>query len=81
MSKPISKLPLVGVVHRDGVAYRTADPVPLDVVTGLVRESWCSRLAVTDASTDGEIPAQFHAMCVFDGEPFVLTGRIGGRCD
>ncbi|MFH8387676.1 hypothetical protein ACH4E7_43500 [Kitasatospora sp. NPDC018058] len=79
MSKPIAQLPLVGTVHRDGVAYRAASPVPIHIVTGLIRESWCSRIAVTDASSDGQAPAEFHAMCVVEGEPFVLTGRIGER--
>ena len=80
MSKPISSLPLVGSVRRDGLAYRVTEPVPLDVVSGLIRESWCSRLSVTDASSDGRRPAEFHAMCVVDSQPFVLTGQIrGGR--
>ncbi|MFF2354929.1 hypothetical protein ACFVVL_34825 [Kitasatospora sp. NPDC058115] len=79
MSKPISSLPLVGTVHRDGVAYRVADPVPIDVVSGLIRESWCSRLVVTDAKSGGASASEFTAMCVVDGEPFVLVGRIGGR--
>ncbi|KJY26428.1 hypothetical protein [Streptomyces sp. NRRL S-495] len=75
-------LPLVGIARRDGadgVAYRTVTPVPIDVVSGLVRESWCSRIAVTDASSDGQWPAEFRAMCVYESQPFVLTGLIGRR--
>ncbi|MFB7678216.1 hypothetical protein ACFC26_43170 [Kitasatospora purpeofusca] len=79
--KAISSLPLIGTVRRDGIAYRTADPVPIDVVSGLIRESWCSRLVVTDAAAGGESPAEFTAMCVVDGQPFVLVGRIGRRTD
>ncbi|MFD8701745.1 hypothetical protein ACFV1W_03850 [Kitasatospora sp. NPDC059648] len=79
--KPITTLPLVGLVRRDGIAYRAAAPVPLDVVSGLIRESWCSRVAVTDASADGAFPAEFRAMCVVEGQPFVLTGLIGRRSD
>ncbi|MER8099408.1 hypothetical protein [Kitasatospora sp. NPDC094016] len=80
--KPITTLPLVGLVRCDGsdsIAYRTDAPVPLNVVSGLTRESWCSRVAITDASADGIIPAEFRAMCVFEGQPFVLTGLIGRR--
>ncbi|MEU4120556.1 hypothetical protein AB0F71_39460 [Kitasatospora sp. NPDC028055] len=80
--KPFITLPLVGVVRRDGaggVAYRTETPVPLDVVSGLIRESWCSRISVTDASADGQWPAEFRAMCIYESQPFVLTGLIGRR--
>ncbi|MFH9352609.1 hypothetical protein [Kitasatospora sp. NPDC017646] len=80
--KPITTLPLVGIVRRDdrdGISYRAAAPVPLDVVSGLVREPWCSRIVVTDASADGQRPAEFRAMCVFESQPFVLTGLIGAR--
>ncbi|MER6396876.1 hypothetical protein ABT263_12575 [Kitasatospora sp. NPDC001603] len=79
--KAITSLPLVGTVRRDGVAYRVADPVPLDVVSGLIREPWCSRLVVTDARSGGACPGEFTAMCVVDGQPFVLVGRIGRRTD
>ncbi|MFF2549164.1 hypothetical protein ACFVUY_42310 [Kitasatospora sp. NPDC058063] len=73
MSRLITELPLVGAVTRDGVAYQVAAPVSVGTVSALMCESWCNKLQVSDYGGP-----HFRAMCVVDGEPFVLTGRIGG---
>ncbi|MFG2919564.1 hypothetical protein ACGF0D_42695 [Kitasatospora sp. NPDC048298] len=72
-ARRITELPLVGTVHPDGVAYRVEIPVSVDTVSALICESWCSKLQVSDFGGP-----HFRAMCVVDGEPFVLTGRIAG---
>ncbi|MGA5818829.1 hypothetical protein ACPC54_13350 [Kitasatospora sp. NPDC094028] len=73
------EVPGLGIARLDGggLAYRLADPLTIDEVSGLARQSWCHRLEVSDASSDGQRPAQFRAICELDGEPFVLVGRIG----
>ncbi|KJS56302.1 hypothetical protein VM98_07745 [Streptomyces rubellomurinus subsp. indigoferus] len=73
------QVPGLGIARLDGggLAYRLADPLTIDEVGGLARRSWCHRLEVSDASSDGRRPAQFRAICELDGEPFVLIGRIG----
>ncbi|MFD8785972.1 hypothetical protein [Kitasatospora sp. NPDC059599] len=72
-------VPGLGIARLDhgGLTYRLAEPLTIDEVAGLPREAWCRRLTVTDSSADGERPAEFHAICELDGEPFVLVGRIG----
>ncbi|MEV7935272.1 hypothetical protein AB0O82_03935 [Kitasatospora sp. NPDC088264] len=76
---PHKDVPGLGIARLDGggLAYRLADPLTIDEVSGLARESWCRRLEVSDASSDGQRPAQFRAICEVDGDPFVLVGRIG----
>ncbi|WP_369183772.1 hypothetical protein [Streptomyces sp. Y1] len=73
------QVPGLGIARLDGggLAYRLADPLTIDAVGGLARQSWCHRLEVCDASSDGRRPAQFRAICELNGEPFVLIGRIG----
>ncbi|MFD8082711.1 hypothetical protein ACFV4F_13580 [Kitasatospora sp. NPDC059722] len=75
----IRNVPGLGIARLDhrGLAYRLAEPLTIDEVAGLPRETWCHRLTVTDASADGRCAAEFHAICELDGEPFVLVGRIG----
>ncbi|AUY51265.1 hypothetical protein [Streptomyces sp. CB01881] len=73
------QVPGLGIARLDGggLAYRLADPLTIDEVGGLARQSWCHRLVVTDASADGRRPAEIRAICELDGEPFVLVGQIG----
>ncbi|GAA2129889.1 hypothetical protein GCM10009760_01660 [Kitasatospora kazusensis] len=75
----LKQVPGLGIARLDGggLAYRLADPVTTDDVVGLARQQWCRRLEVCDASSDGQRPAQFRAVCELDGDPFVLVGRIG----
>ncbi|MFJ8626246.1 hypothetical protein ACIRD3_25885 [Kitasatospora sp. NPDC093550] len=75
----VRNVPGLGIARLDrgGLAYRLSEPLTIDEVADLLRETWCRRLTVTDASADGEHPAEFRALCELDGEPFVLVGRIG----
>ncbi|MBP0452398.1 hypothetical protein J5Y04_23045 [Kitasatospora sp. RG8] len=75
----LKQVPGLGTARLDHgcLAYRLAEPLTIDEVAGLLRETWCRRLTVSDASADGERPAEFRALCELDGEPFVLVGRIG----
>ncbi|MFI5644817.1 hypothetical protein [Kitasatospora sp. NPDC051705] len=77
--KTLKEVPGLGIARLDrgGLAYRLSEPLTIDEVAGLLRETWCRRLTVSDASADGRYPAEFRALCELDGEPFVLVGRIG----